>query len=268
MQTSPLQTHIEHLQPRNSVPHPLPFNVGPEGPLLTWDTQGLPHSVIFDDKYFCKENGFEETIHVSCKGNALPKRFAKLDPNGKGTFTIIETGFGTGLSFCAAWKVWQKCAPKSWDLHFVSIELYPLPSEDIARALSLWPSLSDYPKLLLAQYKPQKEGMIDLYFKDSRVRLTLVFDDVVVALKNIHRNRLTQGADAWFLNGFAPAKNPKMWSDEVFEHMAPLSKKGTTLSTFTVAGFVRRGLEAQGFEVAKIKGYGEKKHILTGIFKN
>ena len=233
--------------------------------LVKWDKQGLPYSTIFDDKYFCTENGYEETLHVSCHGNQLKERFAKLDPAQKGTFTIIETGFGTGLSFCCAWEIWDQIAPRSWALHFISIELFPLSNKELAQALSLWPFLNKYIHALTAKYKPSDKQM-DVQF--DNVRLTLVFDDVVKALKDIKQCNAVPGrVDAWFLNGFAPAKNPLMWTDAVFEAMAPLSKATTTMSTFTVAGFVRRGLEANGFMLQKIRGFGTKKHVLTGEFR-
>ncbi len=228
----------------------------------------MPHSVVFDDKYFCKENGYEETLYVSCEGNSLKERFSKLDPSRSGTFTIIETGFGTGLNFSCAWSIWDKYAPQSWTLHFISLELYPISTEQLTRALSLWPALAKYKDALSAQYKPYSEGIKDFYFNDVRVHLTIVFDHVIAALRKIKEEGVsTQGADAWFMDGFAPSKNPEMWTDAVFEGMARLSRKGTTLATFTVAGFVRRGLESQGFEVRKIKGYGTKKHVLVGVFK-
>ena len=97
-----------------------------KSPVLTWDEDGFPHSVLFDDKYFCKENGYEETLFVSCGGNRLQERFANLDPAHKGVFTIIETGFGTGLNFCCAWKLWQAHAPPAWKLFFISLDKYPI----------------------------------------------------------------------------------------------------------------------------------------------
>ncbi len=235
---------------------------------ITWDEQGLPHSVVFDDKYFCAENGYEEMVHVSCEGNLLKEKFSRLDPSVKGVFTIIETGFGTGLNFCCAWGLWDSVAPKTWTLRFISIELYPIAQEDLVRALSRWPAVEVPAGKLAQQYKPLPEGMTDVYFDGGRVHLTLVFDDVVAALHTIKNQGLVpQGADAWFLNGFAPSKNPKMWSPEVFAAMAPLSKLNTSLSTFTAAGFVRRGLEEHGFSVMKIKGYGGKKHMLAGVYR-
>lgn len=234
---------------------------------IRWNEHGVPHSVAFDDQYFCKDNGYEEGIHVCCHGNSLRGRFLKLDPALKGTFTILETGFGTGLDFCCAWELWDQCAPSSWTLHFLSVELFPLSAEDMARALSLWPSLSAYTAQLLEQYQPCDGKIQDMSLSGGRVRLTLVVDDAAAGLGRIKKeNFAPQGADACFLDGFAPSKNPRMWSQEVFNGVAALSRKGTTLSTFTVAGAVRRGLEASGFTVQKIPGHGKKKQILTAVF--
>jgi len=236
---------------------------------IRWDIHGVPHSCAFNDKYFCTENGHEESLYVSCKGNNLYERFAKLDPKIKGTFTVIETGFGTGLSFCTLWQLWERCAPESWMLHFISIELYPLSNEDMVRALNLWPSLLPFKQALSEQYKPLSAGTEHFYFNNRRVHLTVVFEDVIEALAQIHKQGIAPyGADAWFLNGFSPFSNPKMWTADVFKGMALLSSQGTTLSTFTVAGFVRRGLEAEGFSVQRIKGYGKKKTVLIGSFQN
>lgn len=232
---------------------------------IQWDAKGVPYSTIFRDKYFCTQNGYEECCYVSGKGNDLPERFSKLDPLRTGTFTIIETGFGTGLSFCCAWQLWEKYAPASWKLHFISIELYPLAVEDLNQALAMWPILVPYKEALTAQYQPLKEGIKDFYF--NNVHLTIVFEDVVLALKTITQKNLAPGkADAWFLNGFSPFSNPLMWIPDVFKGMALLSKRETTLSTFTVAAAVRKGLEAEGFVVEKIPGYGTKKHVLKGHF--
>ncbi len=235
--------------------------------MIRWDIHGVPYSTIFNDKYFCTQNGYEESLYVSCQGNNLKQRFSELDPGIKGTFTIIETGFGTGLSFCCAWQLWQQWAPVSWMLQFISIELYPLSNDDLNRALSLWPPLLAYKQTLSAQYRPFSNGTKHFYFDNRRVHLTIVFDDVVAALKEIYQQGMVScGADAWFLNGFSPFSNPRMWTAEVFKGMALLSRQGTTLATFTVAGFVRRGLEANGFVVERIPGYGKKKTVLIGSF--
>jgi tRNA 5-methylaminomethyl-2-thiouridine biosynthesis bifunctional protein len=234
---------------------------------IRWDDKGVPHSVHFRDKYFCTQNGYEEYRYISGYGNGLEERFTKLDPSANGTFTIIETGFGTGMCFCCIWELWDQFAPKSWKLHFISVELYPLSNADLDRALSVWAPLAQYRQLLSAQYQPYQNEIRDFHFEEHRVRLTVVFADVVIALKKIYdENVAVEKADAWLLNGFSPFANPQMWAPEVFQGMALLSKKGTTLSTFTVAGHVRRGLEAVGFSLKKIPGYGTKKQMLRGVF--
>ncbi|MEI6437788.1 MAG: tRNA (5-methylaminomethyl-2-thiouridine)(34)-methyltransferase MnmD [Candidatus Omnitrophota bacterium] len=233
-----------------------------------WDAAGRPRSAAFDDQYFCKEFGYEEAQYVVCRGNKLRERFLALDPAAKGVFTFIETGFGTGLDFCCVWQLWDECAPSSWSLHFISVELYPLSSSEIARALSLWPCLSPHKEALAATYQPVPGAVGDLSLVPQRVRLTIIFDDVISALALIRDAALApKGADAWSLDGFAPSKNPQMWTDGVFAGMAALSRPGTTLATFTVAGFVRRGLAAHGFEVERILGHGKKKNVLTGYYR-
>lgn len=235
---------------------------------IRWDDKGVPHSIHFQDKYFCTQNGYEEYRHISAGGNDLGGRFAQLDPSVNGTFIIIETGFGTGMCFSCIWELWDQAAPRSWTLHFISVELYPLSTEDVDRALSVWPPLAKYRTALVEQYRPFPNGIHDWSFKENRVRLTIVFEDVVDALKKILENNIAPlKADAWLLNGFSPFANPRMWAPEVFKGMALLSKPGTTLSTFTVAGHVRRGLEAEGFVLEKIPGYGTKKQMLRGVLR-
>lgn len=237
-------------------------------PPLIWDEQGLPHSIQFDDKYFCKENGYEETLYVSCHGNKLEERFKNLDPKQQGTFTILETGFGSGLNFCCAWQMWRRCAPISWKLHFCSLDKFPLSNEQLAKALALWPMLKHEAGLLTQQYQPQESGVGRFSFDEGRVQISIVFSDVIDALAFMYTDKIVNGyADAIFFDGFAPSKNPQMWSQDVFAGVAKLSGPLTTFATFTVAGWVRRGLEAEGFINQKVKGYGTKKHILIGSYQ-
>ncbi len=234
---------------------------------IRWDTQGVPHSIVFRDKYFCTQNGLEEYRYILKEGSRLPERFAALDPSVKGTFVVGETGFGTGLNFCTLWQLWENCAPASWNLHYLSVELYALSTAEVDRALGAWKDMEKYRHLLRTQYQPLANELGDFYFQDNRVRLTIVFEDVVDALEKIfQQNIVEQKVDAWLLNGFSPFANPRMWEQDVFKGMARLSKAGTTFSTFTVAGAVRRGLEDAGFSVQKFPGYGTKKQMLRGSF--
>lgn len=225
--------------------------------LLEWH-EGQPYSAHFGDVYFSRESGLEETRHVFLRHNQLAERWQNLPHK---TFTIVETGFGTGLNFLCAWQLWEQIAPEDASLHFVSIEKFPLKHADLTRALDLWPELRQYSQALLAQYHQIVPGWQRLVFCQGRVQLTLLVGDVLELLP-----RLSSRADAWFLDGFAPSRNPDMWQDTLFTQMAVFSHQHTTFATFTSAGIVKRGLQAAGFEVNKVAGHGHKREMLCGTF--
>jgi tRNA 5-methylaminomethyl-2-thiouridine biosynthesis bifunctional protein len=237
-------------------------------PLIKWDSQGTPYSVLFDDMYFCAVNGYEDALYVFCGGNRLEERFKGLDPAVNGVFTIVDTGFGTGLIFCVAWKLWKEHAPASWTLNFLSVEKYPLPVSELERALSVWTMVKPQADELAAKYGAVSDKAGVFVFDLERVRLSLIFDDIIPGLERIKQEGLAgQGADALFLDGFSPRKNPEMWTENVFAGLARLSGPRTSLATFTVAGWVRRGLESQGFRIQKVTGYGCKNQMLVGSFE-
>lgn len=209
----------------------------------------------FDDIYFSPEDGLSETRHVFLDGNGLPARW-----KGRNRFTIAETGFGTGLNFLAAWSAFEETASSGQQLDYLSFELYPLCVSEIKTALSVWQTdLGDKLSALLANYPLRIKGFHRLQLS-ARVRLTLVFDDINAALPTL---TVPCGVDAWFLDGFAPSKNPEMWTETLYREMARLSAPGATASTFTVAGHVRRGLESAGFVVEKKPGFGRKKEMTS-----
>ncbi len=226
---------------------------------LDWDDSGQPQSRQYGDVYFSRASGLAETEHVFLAQNALDRRFAEL-ASGQ-TFTIGETGFGTGLNFLCAWQLFDRQAPAGARLHFVSVEKHPLTRADLQRALSLWPQLEPLAEQLLDQYLAIHPGFQRLNFADGRVSLTLLVGDVLDCLP-----ALDARIDAWFLDGFAPAKNPQMWQPALFAELARLSAPGATLGTFTSAGFVRRGLTDAGFDMQRTPGFGHKREILRGQF--
>ena len=228
-------------------------------PLIDWH-DGQPVSRRFGDVYFSRDSGLEETRHVFLEGNGLRERWTALPPHGR--FTIGETGFGTGLNFAAAWALWEEVAPREARLRYVSVERDPLALPDIARTLAMWPELGRYRDALLAQWSDVPPGWHRFVFAGGRVIVTLLVGDVRTALP-----RLDGRVDAWFLDGFAPAKNPEMWEPEVLARVARLSAPGATFATYTVAGEVRRGLEAAGFEIAKTPGFGRKREMLRGVLR-
>ncbi|WP_422474522.1 bifunctional tRNA (5-methylaminomethyl-2-thiouridine)(34)-methyltransferase MnmD/FAD-dependent 5-carboxymethylaminomethyl-2-thiouridine(34) oxidoreductase MnmC [Endozoicomonas sp. ALB032] len=227
---------------------------------LEWKENGQPASTAFDDIYFSTASGLRETRHVFIEGNDLPKRFAALHQNK--SFTLGETGFGTGLNFLCAWACFDEEAPQSARLHFVSTEKYPLSRKDLQKALSLWPELEKYTTPLIECYMPAIEGHQHFSFADGRVKLTLCIGDVLNTLPELEGR-----VDAWFLDGFSPAKNPLMWQPELFTVMAAKSHAGTTYATFTAARAVRDGLSQAGFSVEKSEGFGHKRDMIKGRLK-
>ena len=213
---------------------------------------GLPVSQAFDDVYFSKAGGIAETTHVFLEGNGLPKRFL-----GQKHFTIGELGFGTGLNFLVAWKSFLEHAPADHHLHFVSVEKFPLTVDMLREALAQHPELRALAKQLVDAYPLRLPGLHRMHF--PRVTLTLGFGDAEELLPQLSTN-----IDAWFLDGFAPAKNADMWSETIFAEIGRSSASGATFATFTSAGAVRRGLAAQGFTVEKTKGYGHKREMSVG----
>lgn len=225
--------------------------------LVWWD--GLPESARFGDVYFSRDNGLEETRYVFLKHNGLPERFRDLPDQS--AFVIAETGFGTGLNFLAAWQEWRENRPDNGSvLHFISAERYPLRRNDLKRALDLWPDLTPLATELLANYPPLVRGTHRLVLDGGCVRLTLYFGDVLDAWE-----ALSFTADAWFLDGFAPALNPDMWLDHAMALIRGHSKPGTTLATFTAVGRIRRALGNEGFEMRKTPGYGRKRDMIAGV---
>lgn len=225
---------------------------------LVW-RDGIPESARFGDVYFSRDNGLAETRYVFLDHNNLPDRFRDLSPQG--AFVIAETGFGTGLNFLAAWQAWRRHRPDNGSvLHFISAERYPLTRDDLKRALDLWPELAPLAAELLAHYPPLVRGTHRLVLDEGRVRLTLYFGDVLDAWR-----ALSFSADAWFLDGFAPALNPDMWLDQAMALIREHSRPGTTLATFTAVGRIRRALECEGFEMRKTRGYGRKRDMIAGV---
>lgn len=219
---------------------------------------GQPYASEFQDVYFSTDNGLLETDYVFLQGNDLAKRW--LDSNIQ-IFNIAETGFGTGLNFLCTVNTWLSIAPEKAKLHFVSVEKYPLSLQDMETALSFWPQLKDLSEPMLAQYESLINGTESISLYDNHVKLTLLIGDATERYSQIDDK-----FDAWFLDGFAPAKNPDMWNNALFQQMARLSKISATFATFTSAGDVRRGLLQAGFSVSKRTGFGKKREMLTGYF--
>ena len=212
-------------------------------PDLDWRDEKIPISRRFDDPYFSLDNGLEETRHVFLAGNDLPARFAD-------GFHIAELGFGTGLNFLVTLAAWRQSGAKG-RFHFTTFEAFPMESADRERALAAFPELGELRgELTLAL----ASGTGPYDFGD--VTLTLVLGD---ARDTLPAQNLA--ADAWFLDGFSPAKNPELWGEGLMTEVGRHTKSGGTAATYTAAGHVRRALADAGFDVTRIAGYGRKRHM-------
>ena len=229
---------------------------GDHDPRLIWRDPATPASDRFADIYFSSDDGLAEARHTFLGGNRLPEAWDR-----RRCFVIAETGFGTGLNFLGAWKAWRQTAPPGAVLHYLAVEGYPLTAEQRAACLAPWPELAPLASQLAVAYPPPHDGFHRVWLDGGRVALTLLIGEAAAVLAEAEAR-----VDAWFLDGFSPARNPDMWSPEVFAEIARLSAPGATVASFTVAGTVRRGLQAAGFTLEKRAGFGRKKQILTGSF--
>ncbi len=233
---------------------------------ISWLDQHTPYHSSTEDIYFATGQGLAESRYVFVEGNKLPERWSK--PLAE--FTIVETGFGTGLNFLLAASLWEK-AQDTGRLHYISVEKEPLQGADLQRVHAAFPELARLSAQLLAVYPPFVAGFHALRI-NQRVHLTLLFGDAEEMLSKLrHSDRPVLGQsihriDAWFLDGFAPSKNPDMWSPAVLRLISGLSQKGATAATFTAAGNVRRGLQGNGFTVSKRAGFGSKRDMLQAIY--
>lgn len=213
---------------------------------------GAPRSSRFDDTYFSAEDGLAESRLVFLQGCGLLEAW-----RGRRHFTVAELGFGTGLNILALIDLWARERPSpEARLHIFSIEGFPMAREDAARALGRWPELAALTTPLLNRW-PDRRGWRRYDWPDLGATLDLAVGEVGAELA-----AWKGAADAWFLDGFAPSRNPDMWRDEVLALVARRSAPGARAGSFTVAGAVRRGLEAQGFTVERVPGFGRKKQRL------
>ncbi len=251
---SALQSRRDQRVKRDNQPwQPMP------GAELEWAASGTPRSRQFDDVYYSRDDGLEESRFVFLAGNRLPERWL----NRRQAFVIAETGFGTGLNFLLAWEAWSQLPAGAPPLHFISVEQFPLERADLARALATWPQLAAFADALCTQYPERLPGTHRLVFADGAVILDLWWAEASEALSDLAA-RGEPLVDAWFLDGFAPARNLAMWSPDLLQLLAPLSREGATFATFTAAGAVRRTLENAGFAVTRAPGFGRKRERLLG----
>lgn len=213
---------------------------------IDWRDGTLPVSTRFDDPYFSIHNGIEETRHVFLAGNDLPERFCQ-------GFHIAELGFGTGLNLFTALIAWRRAGYAS-PLRFTSFEAFPMAAADMDRALLAFPEAHAVAGPFLAAWK---RG-------DTLVRTPDLHAEIIIGDARQTLPDWQGAANAWFLDGFSPAKNPELWDGALMQHVAAHTAPHGTFATYTAAGFVRRALQNAGFTVTRKAGYGRKKHMSQG----
>ncbi len=243
---------------------------------ISFQNDGSPYSHQFNDIYFDTNQGTSQSECVFIDGNNISARLAKHPED----FVIAETGFGTGLNFLLTLAVFHRlkqCQNQhdtgnstTSKLHFISVEKYPLSKVQLTQSLKALPQLTFFSQQLIEQYPETPANNITLSFLDGSVTLQLIFDDATQGLASLNSKEKPHNqalVDAWFLDGFSPEKNPKMWHAGLFQQVARLSKEQATLTTFTVAGKVRRQLIAVGFRVEKRQAVGKKNELLSAVFQ-
>lgn len=217
-------------------------------PQLDWQDGAVPMARAFGDTYFSREDGLAEARHVFLAGNGLPARL-------RDGFRIAELGFGTGRNLLALAHAWQETGQEGV-IDYTGFEAFPMAPSDMARALAPLAGLAPLAALLVGQADGLAAGATASL---PGVTLRMVVGDARTTLPH------WQGrADAWFLDGFAPARNPGIWAPELMAEVARHTAPGGTCASYTAAGGVRRALAAAGFTVERAPGFGRKRHMTRG----
>ena len=219
-------------------------------------SDGVPYAESFGDVYHSADGGLDQARHVFLAGNELPERW-----RGRSRFTLFETGFGLGLNFLATWQAWHADPDRPGQLHYVAIERHPFAAADLEKLHGLWPELAALSCELRAAWPPLVSGFHRLLLDEGRIVLTLVFGDIADCLPQVDA-----AADAFYLDGFAPSKNPEMWSPQVLARLKRLAAPEATVATYTVSAAVRKALAQAGFICEKRPGFGRKRDMLAARF--
>ena len=213
----------------------------------------MPFSKRFGDHFYCKSDGRAECNHVFLNGNGLPEKWETTN-----VYSIGELGFGTGLNFLETWRQWKLHRKPGAQLQFVSFEAYPMEVDAMKRSLSAWPEIAvEYAEL--EKQWPSLSKVPSVWQIDAQTSLTIVVADVLEGMRS-----WTGSCDAWYLDGFAPSKNPDMWSLDLLLELHDRTNENGTFASYTAAGWVRRNLVDAGFDVRKIPGFAGKRDMIAG----
>ncbi|MFM0741873.1 bifunctional tRNA (5-methylaminomethyl-2-thiouridine)(34)-methyltransferase MnmD/FAD-dependent 5-carboxymethylaminomethyl-2-thiouridine(34) oxidoreductase MnmC [Paraburkholderia xenovorans] len=228
--------------------------------VLAFRDNGTPYSPRYDDIYHSAVGGLEQARYVFLQGNALPGRW-----QNRRIFTVLETGFGMGINFLVTWAAWRADPARCERLHFVSIEKHPFTQADLRSVYAATisdPHIAELAQTLAAAWPMLVPGTHRLEFEGGRVTLTLIFADATESLPALRLR-----ADAFYLDGFAPARNPELWTPAIVKSLARVAGEGATVATYSSAGDIKRALTQNGFVYQKIAGFGWKRAMLVGHFE-
>jgi tRNA 5-methylaminomethyl-2-thiouridine biosynthesis bifunctional protein len=253
---------------------------------------GVPYSPLYDDVYHAggagegtgKDRGgdWARAQHVFLAGNGLPGRWQQ-----RTRFVILELGFGLGNNFLATWAAWHHDPARCEHLVFISIEKHPLRRDDLARVHGLSSTATgtagpaadeghpgkqpDGPDdadragrqalatRLVADWPTLTPGLHTLHFNEpdsaQRVSLILALGDVAEMLP-----ALLAHADAFYLDGFAPSKNPQMWDRHLLSRLNRLAAPGATAASWVEAPGLRDALAEAGFVLARQPGFMQARY--------
>ena len=221
--------------------------------VLEFHEGDMPFSKQFGDHFYCKSDGRAECSHVFLNGNGLPERWQQAND-----FSIGELGFGTGLNFLETWRQWKLHRKPGAQLQFTSFEAFPMEAAIMQRSLSTWPEIAVEYSELAAHWPSLTQSPVE-WQMDEQTSLTIVVADVLDGMRAWNGQ-----CDAWFLDGFAPSRNPDMWSLDLMQAMHERTREKGTFASYTAAGWVRRNLAEAGFEVHKAPGFAGKRDMILG----
>ena len=224
--------------------------------MLSFDPSGQPFNTLYGDVYKSRAGALAEARQVFVAGARVVERWHARD-----RFTIVELGFGLGVNFLATLAAWRSDPGRCARLHFVSVEGHPLPEEDLSRAHAALGIAGPDALRLRARWPVRTPGLHRIEFDEARVTLTVAIGDVATVLP-----RLAVAADAFYLDGFAPDRNPAMWSEPSMKRLARIANPGATLATYSCAARVRESLAAAGFATEPLPGFGTKRQRLAGAY--
>ena len=224
---------------------------------IAFDPAGTPLSTRFGDVYRSRDGALAEAQAVFIEGTRVTDRWS-----GLASFTVLEIGFGLGVNFLATLSAWRTSPHRPARLHFVSIEKHPLSAADLVAAHAALGLISADSRRLTERWPLHTPDLHRLSFDEGAVTLWLALGDAEDWLP-----RLRTGADALYLDGFAPSRNPDAWTAGVIRGIARLARPEARLATFSAARPVAETLTAAGFDVTIRPGFGRKRERIEAVYR-